>query len=146
MKFVLLASALVLAGCAEPVYLWSKSGPHSFERDSQACKDDVARQVKASPPNYVGKEGAYLPRSGEWSQRTYNSCMRAAGYTPTGETSMKELAASTPKTAPAPAAAAPSTVTTNMAGRLRELRGLLDQGLITQSEYDQRREALLSAL
>jgi hypothetical protein len=34
----------------------------------------------------------------------------------------------------------------NMATRLRELRGLFDQGLINQSEYDQRRQAMLNSL
>jgi hypothetical protein len=42
--------------------------------------------------------------------------------------------------------APPSAATTTMAGRLRELRGLFDQGLISQSEFDQKRQSILNSL
>jgi hypothetical protein len=161
MKIVVsLAAVLALAGCAEPVYNWSKAGSHSFEQDSQACKDDIAKRIRETPKNYIAMEGNHLQSSGEWAQRTYNECMRTAGYTPTGEMNSTAKAAPIPapvpvtaKAVPMPApvpvtalSSPPSAASTNMAGRLRELRGLLDQGLISQVEYDQRRQRLLDSM
>ncbi len=145
-----LAAALILSGCAEPAYVWTKAGPHSYEQDSGACKADITRRIKETPPNYILKDGASYSASGEWSQRTFNECMRAAGYTASREMNSPEVKES--KALPKPAAPAavpsapPSTVSMNMAGRLRELRGLLDQGLITQIEYDQRRKVMLDSM
>jgi hypothetical protein len=44
--------------------------------------------------------------------------------------------------APAPASAAPPAA----AGRLQELQGLLDRGLITEAEYADRRQAIIDAI
>jgi hypothetical protein len=52
------------------------------------------------------------------------------------------LAASLRKPAPAPSAAAPNPA----AARLAELKGLLDAGLVTQAEYDDRRRAIIEAV
>jgi hypothetical protein len=44
--------------------------------------------------------------------------------------------------APAPASGAPPAA----AGRLQELQGLLDRGLITEAEYAGRRQAIIDAI
>jgi hypothetical protein len=60
---------------------------------------------------------------------------------------MPSVITTKPAISPAPVSTTPpSTTLTNTAGRLRELRGLLDQNLTTQVEYDQRRKALLDAM
>jgi hypothetical protein len=143
-----LAAALVLSACAEPVYNWSKAGPHNFTQDSDGCKREVIAANAAAPRNPLGKEGNHLQPSGEWAQKAYNSCMTALGYAPTRELSFSEAAAvkGPPAPSPVPATSPPSPATSNAAGRLRELRGLPDQGLISQAEYDQRRQAILSSL
>jgi hypothetical protein len=149
MKIVALAAALVLAGCTEPVYMWTKAGPHSFEQDSAACKADIDRRIKATPPNFILKDGAHYQSGKEWGQREYNKCMTTAGYTPSRETTSSEIEATKAPAKPLPAAAVTtpaSPASTNMAGRLRELRGLLDQGLVSQAEYDQRRQAILDSM
>jgi hypothetical protein len=68
---------------------------------------------------------------------------RAAG------TVMPAVVTAPPVPAPLPVASpsAPSPpVTSTGAGRLRELRGIFDQGLISQSEYDQKRQSILSSM
>src|SRR5260221_7189368 len=58
------------------------------------------------------------------------------------------LAVPSPALAPEPGVVSSrqsSPATLNVAYRLRELHGLLDQGLITQAEYDQRRQAILGS-
>jgi hypothetical protein len=149
MKWIVVLAALLLAGCAEPKYMWSKSGSSTFAQDSDGCKEDVKARLKASPTVYFLKDGNHYQGSGEWAQRTYNECMRGLGYTPTREMTSPETATAKAqaRAIPVPAAATPqSPATMNMAGRLRELNGLLDQGLISQSEYDQRRQSLLNSM
>jgi hypothetical protein len=46
---------------------------------------------------------------------------------------------------PAPAGTTPAPPP-SVAGRLEELTGLLDQGLVTQAEYDERRQAIIDSL
>jgi hypothetical protein len=48
----------------------------------------------------------------------------------------------TPATRPTPAAAP----TRDVATRLAELTGLLDQGVVTQAEYDARRQAIIDSV
>ena len=47
---------------------------------------------------------------------------------------------------PRPATPAPVAPTSPSAARLRELQELLDQGLITQAEYDERRRAVIDGV
>jgi hypothetical protein len=54
------------------------------------------------------------------------------------------LASSLRGTAPAPAT--PAAVPSTTRERLAELKGLLDDGLITQAEHDERRRAVIDAL
>jgi hypothetical protein len=82
MRFMIFAVAFTLSACSEPVYMWTKAGPDSLDHDSQACKAATLQRLKDTPANYIVKEGSYHPYSGEWARREYNSCMRAAGYTP----------------------------------------------------------------
>jgi hypothetical protein len=49
-----------------------------------------------------------------------------------------------PTAGPEPAPAAPAS--TPAAERLAELKGLLDAGLVTQTEYDERRQAIIDAV
>jgi hypothetical protein len=48
-----------------------------------------------------------------------------------------------PQPPPPPASATPTAST---AARLAELKGLLDQGLVTQAEYDERRRAIIGSI
>jgi hypothetical protein len=70
---------------------------------------------------------------------------RAAGVVPAPPASATVKAAPPPVAVTSPSAP-PSPASATMAGRLRELRGLLDQGLISQSEYDERRQTILNSL
>jgi hypothetical protein len=54
------------------------------------------------------------------------------------------LASSLRQQQPAPAVPTPAPL--SVAGRLEELKGLLDQGLVTQTEYDERRTAIIDSL
>jgi membrane protease subunit (stomatin/prohibitin family) len=48
--------------------------------------------------------------------------------------------------APAPAAAAPAAPESPVAGKLRQLKGLLDEGLISQEEFNAKRQKLLDEM
>jgi hypothetical protein len=48
--------------------------------------------------------------------------------------------------APAPAAAAPAPAENPVAGKLRQLKGLLDEGLISAQEFEAKRRELLAEL
>ena len=50
-----------------------------------------------------------------------------------------------PSNAPGPGQASPSTTPT-ATGRLEELKTLLDRGLVTQAEYDERRKAIIDSV
>lgn len=56
------------------------------------------------------------------------------------------VAANLRRPADAPVASPPSTTTAPAAQRLAELRGLLDDGLITQAEFDGRRAAIIDGV
>lgn len=47
---------------------------------------------------------------------------------------------------PSPAQPAPDATPPTVAARLEELKALLDRGLITQGEYDDRRKAIIDSL
>jgi hypothetical protein len=94
MHWSIVAAALALAGCAEPMYAWNKSGPHDFNAESGGCKAEIAKRLKETPPLYAMKEGGSpSQRNVEWSQRTYNDCMTTLGYVPTRELTSAEAAA-----------------------------------------------------
>ncbi len=50
-----------------------------------------------------------------------------------------------PPPAAAPAAAAPAVGSTDMVTQLENLKSLLDQGILTQAEFDMQKQKLLSA-
>jgi Short C-terminal domain len=50
-----------------------------------------------------------------------------------------------PPQAAAPAAAAPTVGSTDMVQQLENLKSLLDQGILTQAEFDMQKQKLLSA-
>jgi len=50
-----------------------------------------------------------------------------------------------PPAAAAPAAAAPEVGSTDMVTQLENLKSLLDQGILTQAEFDMQKQKLLSA-
>jgi|SRR4051812_33444548 hypothetical protein len=52
----------------------------------------------------------------------------------------------TPPTEPATPATRPTEASRSTAARLEELTGLLDRGLVTQEEYDERRKAIIDSL
>ena len=54
------------------------------------------------------------------------------------------LASSLRQPSPDPAASAPPPTT--VTARLEELKSLLDRGMVTQAEYDERRKAILDSL
>ncbi len=56
------------------------------------------------------------------------------------------LAANLRQPPPAPGAAEPPTPPPSTEARLTELRGLLDKGLITQQEYDARRQGITDSV
>jgi hypothetical protein len=108
MKIAAFIAALLLAGCAEPKYMWSKPGTSTFAQDSGGCKEDINALLKASPTVYFLKDGNHYQGSGEWAQRTYNECMRALGYTPSREMTASEIS-STPSVIANKAAASDKT-------------------------------------
>jgi hypothetical protein len=88
-----------------------------------------------------------------WKVSTARRMAEQSGMDPDDATAMTLLTddgfeatylASNLRPRPAPAATPPTTATN--AARLRELKALLDDGLITQAEYDDRRRAILEGL
>ena len=89
-----------------------------------------------------------------WKVSTARRMARASGMDEDDATAMTlltddgleatYLAANLRPTAPPAAGSAPET--RSVADRLRELQTLLDQGLVTQAEYDERRRALIEGL
>jgi len=51
-----------------------------------------------------------------------------------------------PTPAPSPDSPPPASPPATVAARLLELKGLLDQGLVTQQEYDERRAAIIGSV
>lgn len=92
-----------------------------------------------------------------WKVSTARSLARESGMNPgvaTGMTLLTDdglaatylaanLRGSTAKPAPAPDLASTSPSATS---RLEELKGLLDRGLVTQDEYDARRQAIIDSV
>ena len=57
----------------------------------------------------------------------------------------QQAAAAPPPPPPAPAAAAPAAGGTDIASKLVELKGLMDQGILTQAEFDAAKAKLLAS-
>ena len=150
-------AVVLLAGCT--MSNWQKEGTTraDLDRDYDECR------VSAKPDPAIAAIAGAFGAVGVFVGTSYNDsrirdCLQAKGWTRNGEPAAQTAVAASPapgtdvKAVPAPAAApavVPVTATeadSGAAKRLRELQSLRDQGLISQQEYDERRQAILRGL
>ena len=143
-----LVVVLVLAvGCT--MSDWRKDGATSadLDRDYDECR------VSAKPDPAIAAIAGVFGAVGVFVGTSYNDsrlrdCLQAKGWTRNGEPAAATAVATSPAPAPAPAVV-PVTATeadSGTAKRLRDLQSLKDLGLITQQEYDERRQAIVRGL
>jgi hypothetical protein len=130
---------------------WRKDGATSadLDRDYDECR------VSAKPDPAIAAIAGVFGAVGVFVGTSYNDsrlrdCLQAKGWTRNGEPAAATAVATSPAPAPAPAPAVmPVTATeadSGAAKRLRDLQSLKDLGLITQQEYDERRQAIVRGL
>lgn len=132
---------LLLAGCTASN--WTKEGATTadLDRDYDECRDiGKLDTATAAIAGVFGAVGIFVGTT--YKDSKIRTCLQARGWTVPG----------TDATAAAPAAA-PGAVQVNTVAsetpsekRLRELKALSDQGLITQQEYEEKRQAVLRGL
>lgn len=148
-------AVVLLAGCT--MSNWQKEGTTraDLDRDYDECR------MTAKPDSAIPAIAGAFGLVGVFVGTSYNDfrirdCLEARGWSRNGEPAKAAVAATTapaasaaaPASAPAPAAV-PVVATEADAGaakRLRDLQSLKDQGLISQQEYDERRQAILRGL
>lgn len=130
---------LALAACTATDWRREGATTADLDRDYDDC-----RTLTKSDPAIAAAFGAF-GAIGVFAGTSYNdskirSCLQARGWL------APENAGNT--SAPIPVAEPVKVVETDSpaARRLKELRSLLDQGLITKEEYEDRRQAILRGL
>ena len=147
---------LVLLGCTATDWRKDGSSRADLDRDYDEC-----RQIAKPDPAIAAAFGAFgaigVFAGVSTTDSKIRSCLQARGWT---GPAASDSSATVP---PAPAAAPASPVRadtiepklqqvkaleaeTPASKRLRELKALLDQGLITKDEYEQKRQAVLHDL
>lgn len=159
---------LLLAGCTATQ--WTKEGATNadLDRDYVECQQ-MTKSDPAIPAILAGAFGAVGVFAGvSHNDSKIRACLQARGWAAPGKTNDPKVvapAAATPNTptpttptaitptaiTPTPAATMAEPVKTvepesPAAKRLRELKSLLDQGLITKEEYEERRQVVLRSL
>jgi hypothetical protein len=135
---------LLLAGCTASN--WTKDGATTadLDRDYDECRDiGKLDTATAAVAGVFGAVGILVGNTVKDSK--IRSCLQARGWSVPDADAM----AAAPAAAPAATAAVQvNTVAaeTPSAKRLRELKALSDQGLITKREYEEKRQAVLSGL
>ena len=131
----------VLAACTATD--WRKEGATNadLDRDYEQC-----REIAKPDPTIAAAFGAFgaigVFTGVSFTDSRIRTCLESRGWL------APESAGGTSAPAPAPAAAPVKAVETDSpaAKRLKQLKSLLDQGLITQEEYEDRRQAVLRGL
>lgn len=144
----------VLAGCTATQ--WTREGATTadLDRDYEQCLQ-IAKPDPAIAAAYgaFGAVGVFFGNNAKDSR--IRSCLQARGWSAPGggDTSAVAANAQPAATAAPVTTAAPSPVLlktvetqTPAAKRLRELKSLRDQGLITADEYEEKRRAVLREL
>jgi hypothetical protein len=141
MKRGLLFLLPALAACTATD--WRKEGATTADLDRDY---DDCRTVTKSDPAIAAAFGAF-GALGVFAGTSYfdskiRSCLQGRGWLAPDD------AAYSSASAPVPAAAPVRAVETDSAAarRLKELKSLLDQGLITKEEYEDRRQAIVRGL
>jgi len=144
----LLIFVLVLAGCSATQ--WTKQGATTadLDRDYEECRT-VTKADPAIAALYgaFGAVGVFLGTNANDSR--IRECLQARGWTAPANTAANAETPAAPATPPAPQLLKTSEsaeAQSPAAKRLKELKSLLDQGLITNSEYEERRQAILRGL
>lgn len=133
----------LLAGCTASN--WTREGATTadLDRDYEDCRQ-IAKPdpAIAAIAGAFGAVGVFVGTSTTDSR--IRSCLQARGWTVKDPNAVKEAKAS----APAPTAVSVKSVEPDSpaAKRLKELSGLLEQGLITKEEYEEKRQAVLRGL
>jgi hypothetical protein len=146
---------LLLVGCTATN--WTKEGATTvdLDRDYNECQQ-ITKSDPAIGALWVGALGAIgVFGSISQSDAKLRSCLHGRGWAAPHHTNDPTVsapaatAATTPAVTPAAAMAGPlksAEPDSPAAKRLRELKSLLDQGLITKEEYEERREVVLRGL
>lgn len=157
-----LAVVLFVAGCTASN--WTKQGTTTadLDRDYDECR--VSAKPDSAIPAIAGAFGVVGVFVGtRYNDFRIRDCLEARGWARNGAEAKPAATAdatapvipaasglAAEKPAPAPAPAAVPVVATEAdsgaAKRLRDLKSLLDQGLISQQEYDEKRQAILRGL
>ena len=130
---------LLLAGCTASN--WTKEGATTadLDRDYDDCRDIAKLDTGvAAVAGAFGAIGVFVGNSVKDSN--IRTCLQARGWT-VGPVEAK-LAEASAK----PAVQVTSVSETPAEKRLRALKALHEQGLITKQEYDEKRRAVLSGL
>jgi len=130
---------LLLAGCTASN--WTKDGATTadLDRDYDECRDIAKLDTgMAAVAGAFGAVGVFVGNSVKDSN--IRTCLQARGWT-VGPVEAK-LAEASAK----PAVQVSAASETPAEKRLRELKSLSDQGLITQQEYEDKRQAVLRGL
>ena len=136
---------LLLAGCTASN--WTKDGATTadLDRDYDDCREiaklDLATGAVAGA---FGVPGIFVGNT--YKDSKIRTCLQARGWNSAPLDAHVAQAEATSGNTAAPAAVPVSAVETPTAKRLRELKALLDQGLITREEYDAKRQAVLGQL
>lgn len=146
---------LVLLGCTATDWRKDGSSRADLDRDYDEC-----RQIAKPDPAIAAAFGAFgaigVFAGVSTTDSKIRSCLQARGWAAPG-TDSSPMAPATTATSPASIAGAePSEpkvqqvkaveIETPTSKRLRELKVLLEQGLITKDEYEQKRQAVLKDL
>lgn len=146
---------LLLVGCTATN--WTKQGATKadLDRDYDECQQ-ITKPDAAIPALLVGAFGAVgVFGSVSISDAKIRSCLQGRGWAAPEQTNDPTVSGTAATAAPTPAATPAAAVAEPLksaepdspaAKRLRELKSLLDQGLITKEEYEGRREVVLRGL
>jgi hypothetical protein len=136
---------LLLAGCTASN--WTKEGATTaqLDRDYDECREIAKLDLAtAAVAGAFGVPGIFVGNT--YKDSKIRTCLQARGWN-AGPIDEKVAAAGGTEPA-APAAVPVRAIDTEApaARRLRELKALLDQGLITKEEYESRRQVVLGSL
>lgn len=142
-------AVVVLVGCT--MSDWRKDGATTadLDRDYDECR------VSAKPDPAIAAIAGAFGAIGVFVGTSYNDsrirdCLQAKGWARNGEPAPAPAVATNAAPAPAPAPGTTPVIASEAdsgaAKRLRDLQSLKDLGLISQQEYDERRQAILRGL
>jgi hypothetical protein len=135
---------LLLAGCTASNWIKEGATTADLDRDYDDCRDIAKLDTgMAAVAGAFGAIGVFVGNSVKDSN--IRTCLQARGWTVGPIDAKLAEASATPAASPAVQVSTASS-DTPAEKRLRELKALSDRGLITQEEYEEKRQAILRGL